>query len=252
MIPQTVLALVAFLFLVAPGLLFELLRERRRPARNETSFREGSRTALASLLITLGALLLLAAVDSWRAPTLVPDITAWIRDPQSYAVAATSQIIRFLLIELIVALAIALAIDQVTARRMKGKILPFGMAWWSVLQQEAPGARPFVRVRLSDGSEYSGTVTLYDLDPSPANRDLVLGAPLTWQAADASEPSRIDEEWQRLCIPGAMIQTLLVQYIPERDAQRFLTGGAVDALPAQHKPAQDEGKSLVETQKPSK
>jgi uncharacterized membrane protein SpoIIM required for sporulation len=60
-IPQTVLSLVAFLFLVAPGILFELRRERRRPGRKETAFREAARTALAGLLFSVAAVLVLRA-----------------------------------------------------------------------------------------------------------------------------------------------------------------------------------------------
>jgi hypothetical protein len=90
-IPQTILSLVAFLFLVAPGILFELRRERRRPGRKETAFREAARTALASLLFSVAAVLVLlvAGGDGRRccptrsvgwgraAPTSRPSTTWW-------------------------------------------------------------------------------------------------------------------------------------------------------------------------------
>lgn len=49
MTPQTMGALAAFLALVAPGIVFELRRERRRARRAETAFREAARVALGSL-----------------------------------------------------------------------------------------------------------------------------------------------------------------------------------------------------------
>jgi Family of unknown function (DUF6338) len=58
-IPQTAAALLAFLFLVAPGIVFENLRERRRPTFDQTTFREVSRVALASLCFSVLSLILL-------------------------------------------------------------------------------------------------------------------------------------------------------------------------------------------------
>jgi hypothetical protein len=71
-IPQTILALVGFLFLVAPGLVFEIRRERRRPVLEETTFREVSRTALASLVFSVLALAILAWVRA-KWPESMPD-----------------------------------------------------------------------------------------------------------------------------------------------------------------------------------
>ena len=62
MAPDTLGALLAFLVFVAPGLCFELLRERRRPALEQTAFREASRIALTSLLFSGAALVVVVAV----------------------------------------------------------------------------------------------------------------------------------------------------------------------------------------------
>jgi Family of unknown function (DUF6338) len=64
-IPQTAAALLAFPALVAPGIVFENLRERRRPSIEQTTFREISGIALASLYFTVLSLTLLAGL---RAP----------------------------------------------------------------------------------------------------------------------------------------------------------------------------------------
>lgn len=49
MIPDGIGSVVGFLVLIAPGLLFDWLEDRRRPTIKESAFREAGRTVLASL-----------------------------------------------------------------------------------------------------------------------------------------------------------------------------------------------------------
>jgi len=224
-IPQTILSLIAFLFLVAPGILFELLQERRRPARTETAFREAGRTALASLLFSLAAILLLAIVDRWRVPGLVPDVARWLTDPPGYLRTAGSVVIRFVLLELTVAVTLAVLADRALAGRRQATVQPSVSGWWQVFRRELPReARPYARVQLTDGSEYCGTIVLHTLESVPGERELVLGPPLTWKPPAASKPSPLDASWQRVCIPGTAIQVLWVAYVPEVAAREFLEG----------------------------
>jgi Family of unknown function (DUF6338) len=83
MIPETFAALYAFLGLVAPGLIYQILREKRRPAVDETAFREASRIALTSLVFTTVATLLMTLLGV-VAPGLFPDIAAWITTGKTY------------------------------------------------------------------------------------------------------------------------------------------------------------------------
>jgi len=215
-IPQTILSLVAFLFLVAPGILFELLQERRRPGRTETAFREAGRTALASLLFSVAAVLLLAIVDRWRALGLVPDVAHWLADPPGYLQTAGTVVIRFVLLELAVAVTLAVLVDRALAGRRQATVQPSVSGWWQVFRRELPrGARPYARIQLTDGSEYCGTVVLHTLESIPGERELVLGPPLTWKPPAASKPFPLDVSWQRVCIAGSAIQVLWVAYVPE-------------------------------------
>lgn len=52
MIPQTVGALIGFLIFIAPGVLWELLRERHRPPLDGSTFREAARVALMSVVLS--------------------------------------------------------------------------------------------------------------------------------------------------------------------------------------------------------
>ena len=106
MIPQTTAALIGFLFLVAPGIVFEMVQERRRPTLEQSPFREASRVALASLLFSLLALLALAALRTWL-PASMPDAGRWLRQGGRYFAANYRLVASFLLAEL--ALAVTLA-----------------------------------------------------------------------------------------------------------------------------------------------
>jgi hypothetical protein len=83
MVPQTAAAFAAFLFLIAPGAFFVLLRERRRPGRTETALREVSRLVLSSVVLSGIAVAALAAIRTWQ-PHLMPDPGRWLRDGRGY------------------------------------------------------------------------------------------------------------------------------------------------------------------------
>jgi hypothetical protein len=63
-VPQTIGALASFLALVAPGIVFELLRERRRAGARESAFHEASRVAVSSLAFTLAATMILLGLHA--------------------------------------------------------------------------------------------------------------------------------------------------------------------------------------------
>jgi len=74
-----------FVVLIAPGLLFDLLAERRRAGAPESAFREASRVVLASLVFSslgLGVVGLVRTVE----PTWMPDADALVAEPHQYLV----------------------------------------------------------------------------------------------------------------------------------------------------------------------
>ena len=84
MIPESVAALYAFLGLVTPGLVYQLLREGNRPGLEETTFREASRVALTSAVLTTLSLITLALI-SLRKPAWFVDAGDWLTDGTAYA-----------------------------------------------------------------------------------------------------------------------------------------------------------------------
>ena len=83
MIPDTLLSLILFLGLIAPGLLYQLLWERRHPALEETAFREASRTALMSLLFSGLACIVIVLIRIFQ-PNWILDLGQYLRDSKTY------------------------------------------------------------------------------------------------------------------------------------------------------------------------
>lgn len=117
--PSTVLGLVLFLCFITPGLIFELLRERSRPARQYSVLRETSVVVVASVSFTVPAVLLLLLIRSYinrRSPDLenrwFPHFYALARAPAQYSASHLTQVVFFILATIALAGLLALVADQ--------------------------------------------------------------------------------------------------------------------------------------------
>jgi len=177
-VPETAGALLAFLGLVAPGVLYELLRERRQAALNDSSFREASLVALLSLAFTLVSLGILALVRS-IVPGWMPDPGAWLRHGSRYADRHYRLVVRTLAIEVGLACLAALAAYQLVARfgGPAGKMHRRSV-WFQVLRAARPKDMvPWVHVHLSDKTDIWGYVAYYSPEESLADREIALQGP---------------------------------------------------------------------------
>ena len=83
MIPATAITAVVFILLVIPGITFELLRQTRRPAFDQTGLEEASRILLAS--IALGSVAgVLLAITSLVCTDVVIDLSVFARQGLSW------------------------------------------------------------------------------------------------------------------------------------------------------------------------
>ncbi|MFJ8963697.1 DUF6338 family protein [Lentzea sp. NPDC102401] len=234
MVPQTIGALASFLALVAPGIVFELLREQRRAGPKETVFREASRVALSSLAFTVASTAILLGVHAlaskWFGWKLFADLTALVAKPdyvkQNVALLGYSAVA-----ELVLACLLALAFDAVLARRRRQpRSLGRQSAWFKVFREDRPAnALCWVHVMLEDGSSFFGFLRSYDAAGDPDTREIVLeGTKLTYvgepvTGGDEKKTTVIGRDWERVVIPGARIRFMRVQYL---DAE---TGARVDS-----------------------
>ncbi|MEV6913022.1 DUF6338 family protein [Amycolatopsis sp. NPDC051071] len=92
-----------------PGIVFELLRERRRAGRTESAFREAARMALGSLAFSLvSSLLLTGAHTAFGWFISLDRLTA---DPAAYARESLPLILTSVVTELLVACLLAVVLD---------------------------------------------------------------------------------------------------------------------------------------------
>lgn len=231
MVPQTIGALASFLALVAPGIVFELLREQRRAGPKETVFREASRVALSSLVLTVGSTAILlgvhAATAKWFGWKLFVDLTALVTKPdylkQNVALVGYSAVA-----ELALACALAFAFDLVLARRRRQqRSVGKQSAWVKVFREDRPAnALCWVHVMLEDGSSFFGFLRSYDAAGDPGTREIVLeGVKMTYvgepvSGGDGKKVTVIGQDWERVVIPGSRIRFVRVQYLDAESGER--------------------------------
>lgn len=171
MIPQTVVGFFFFLLLVAPGVGYELLRERRTPHIDETAFREVARVALYSFAFSFSALAIIALLRI-RFPAFLFDLGAYSRDSAGYVKSHYTAVIWTVILEVLIAFALVLAVDRISAAKLHSWIyrkLPSSIQkivatyirrhgiWWDILVASVPEDKiPQLSIRLSDGSRVAG------------------------------------------------------------------------------------------------
>ena len=212
MIPSTFGALLAFLGLVAPGITFELVTERRRPRQNSTAFREVSSVALASLGFTLAAVALLALLRL-VAQAAVPDVPQWITQGNRYLARNPGPVFTGLGLEVVGACALAALAGWFVTRNSESSITNYG-AWYQILRQDRPpGARAWVHVRLDDETEFWGYLRHFTPDDSADVREIVLGGTtLMWRRKSDQARSSIGANWDAVCVSADRIQYFRVIY----------------------------------------
>ena len=213
MVPSTWLSVLFFLLLIAPGLVFDLLAERRRAGADESAFREASRVALASTAFSGAALAVLATIRTLK-PEWMPDPRRLLGDEQAYLTDEYRLVLRALLIQVAIALVLALVTHAVLAKT-GGASIRQRSAWSSVFHHELPeGKQAHVRVRMTDETVYIGRVAHFTANIEHADRELVLAPPL-FSKMKGGELKDVPEEWQRIVVPGDQVAVLSVQYRPK-------------------------------------
>jgi uncharacterized protein DUF6338 len=219
-VPATISGIVVLVLLVLPGLVFELIRQRRRADRDDSPFLEGSRVLIAGL--SLGAITeALLALVSLAGPRSIVSLSGmfttehWVTD--------------HLLVSGWTAWAYGLV--SVTLAALAAAILP-GMnpgghnhpesGWVTAfdripqliqeMQQlpDTPVAR--LSVRLADGTVYVGDRAEFSVGSAPEGRELHLGGKLLSRPPGAIKAEPVTE-WHRILLREDQISDILVQYV---------------------------------------
>ncbi|GAA3840820.1 hypothetical protein GCM10022226_74120 [Sphaerisporangium flaviroseum] len=223
MAPSTWAGVVVFILVIAPGLLFDLLSERRRAGRSESSFREISRVVLASLVFTGLAIMILLAVRV-RLPDLLADPERWLREGTPYAMANLHRIMGSLATEMVISLGMVIIVHLVLSWRQGGATIAPVSTWTQVFKRECPkGHEAHVRVSLTSGAVYTGLVAHFSPDLEVADRELVLAPPMGARAGEGPLKP-IPPEWERVVLRGSAIERMSVQYRPPQAATPMAAG----------------------------
>jgi hypothetical protein len=211
-VPATAAAVVTFLLMVTPGTAFELMWQRTRPRRDESTFLEINRVLLTGVLFSAASAATLVAVEA-VAPGTIVDIGGLVAGGGGYVEAHPLLSVATLAVALVIALLYAAAahdlLDAPAARRIGQE-----SGWHTALSRlAAPGVRVFLSVQLKDGSTITGYSAAYSTDPDPSRRDLVLRAPLRIRPPGADTAVELDGSWQVMVLTGAEISTIAAAYV---------------------------------------
>jgi len=246
MVPGSWLSVLLFVLLVAPGLLFELLSERRRASFSESAFREVSRVVLGSLAFSGFAFAVLVILRTVH-PAWLPDPRRLLEPRSSYARDHYRLLLRTLVLQASLALAATwvwhiflanepwhslfankqgeAAVRPVSAwRKVVSKArqvfskatIRRVSAWTQVFKRDCPKDHDaYVCVRLHDGVIYSGKVANFTPDLEVDGRELVLAQPMESKAGD-NPMTAVPGKYQRVVILGSAIEVMSVEYQPKR------------------------------------
>jgi hypothetical protein len=132
--PETVGTFVAFLLLVTPGLIFELLRDRSRPERVRSTFRETSVVVVASVAFSAIALAALLLIRLLR-PEWLPSPTALVRSPTEYAAENLGLIARWLAAHVFLATGAAVGFHRLLRSKWPGGNISPNPAWFEIIRE---------------------------------------------------------------------------------------------------------------------
>jgi len=213
MILNSFAALFGFLFLVAPGVAYELHREQRRPAVEDSTFREASRVALWSLLFTMAALVVLALARP-ALSQLLPDPRAWLAD-QDYARHNPTRVGWFIVLEVALAQFMAWTLAVVAGRHAHGRIYQ-GDLWHKAFAADVPKGRLVQALVLTDNAEYRGTVVGFTVNADVNNRELEL-RDVTVRQRHEQQPRLLPAPFDRVVIASTAIRELWLHYRVEME-----------------------------------
>jgi hypothetical protein len=207
-------AVLGFFLVVAPGLIFERLRERQHPTAERSVFRETSDVALASLIFGVVALAILGGIKViW--PTTLPDPKLWLLEGSSYVATHLHEVAAFFGGWIAISFLSAFGGAKTLSRAPDVQIDPHTTGWFEVFRKQRPtGTIPMALVALEDRSAYVGEVVYYAASAATGDREIVLGPPL-WHRNDRGERMErlpVDDNWQRVVIPGCRIVAVWIRY----------------------------------------
>ncbi|WP_405070390.1 DUF6338 family protein [Kribbella sp. NBC_01510] len=218
MIPEGVATLYGFLGLVAPGLLFQLLREKTRPGLEETAFREASRIAFTSLAFTTAAVSLLALL-SLLIPSAFVDLATWIGDGSDYLKGHLWTAALSVLLTVALACGLAALTNYWLVRQMDddddASIVKTSI-WYQLFRGDLPKDKvAWVQAELSDGTRIWGYVDFYTVGQVIGEREISFKGPgltVLRKGEAKQEEAEKDSYWKYVVVKASDVLMMKITH----------------------------------------
>lgn len=208
MILDSLAAVISFLLLVAPGIVWNLQQARHEPAVKESTLVELSRVVLASLVAT-----------GLAAAIVMP--FAWIPlyeslGANSDALLSSAKILIPFVGASLATCAIACGLVLIAAAiRWHGRDAPISKmrVWHRAFVQWKPknSGPPFLIVKMKDGTVWKGSLKAFDSDPEDDQRTVALGAPLS-RTGPPNAARKVIPDDRIVLLPEGEIESVQVTY----------------------------------------
>ena len=213
MVPSSVAAVAVFLLLVAPGVAYELVRQRRRPARQDSVFIEVSRVLLAGVTLSLAGMCLLGFARL-AGPGGLASPGELIANTQSYIALNSARVLATIVAYVIVTMTLAVFWADCQSYGGSKHLIVQDSAWFLTMARYAPpGCAVHVAVTMPDGTAYLGRKLFFTADPALGDRELVLQPPLSYRAPGTPETVSLPESLHRLILPASQITSMAITYV---------------------------------------
>jgi hypothetical protein len=199
--PTTLVGLVLFVVLLAPGLIFFLVRDARKPARELSAFRETAVVVLVGFLCDIVVLLVFALFRT-KFVSLTPDVDALVKHPATYIGDHLPFVSWWSLGLVSLACVVGGALGRFDEVRRPGfkKAFPWltckplflgpirFRSTWYLMMHEPRDVDIYCGCVLDDGSYIGGKLASFNTDVAETeDRELVLVQPMRFRAPDADE-----------------------------------------------------------------
>lgn len=205
---------LAFLVFVAPGIFYDRLRARKEINSRESTFQEISRITLVSTIcsfiavtVTIGGIFFGRYLGF---STIFPRPQELLLGDAEFLVQHLLGIMIILIVAMAISLLTAWILEWLLRNRNSGDVSNVSL-WTSVFRHEKPdNSEVYLRVKLLNGSSWSGKLTHSSPDPEQQERELALGTPLEFKTIHGT--SHRIEGWQRVLISRDQIESIAVKY----------------------------------------
>lgn len=219
MFPGGVAAVIAFFFFV-PGLVYELLVERRVPAKSGSAFKDARRVAVVSTPFSTAAVAIVVVV-AWAVDRhWLRLLVEWLKSgrpktPEAILVASVGAVA-----EIAVAVLLIGIFWKFLANRWYGTHhLRWESSWTEALGDPKDAEKKtIVTVTLKSGRCFRGKVHSYSIDREPANRELVLSE--FCEVLPEGNTENPPEQGEFITMAGSMIELIQSTRQRNEDAEK--------------------------------